>query len=56
MSINELTTEEHNFLRWLFERNKQVKFYDIEITVTLTDYQKELFESIQSKLLGLSSY
>lgn len=52
--MNELTLDEHNFLRWLLERNKSAD--DVEIVITLTDYQRELLASIQSKLIGLSSY
>jgi hypothetical protein len=51
----ELTTEEHNFLRWLLEGNIDTED-GILINAELTDYQRELLDSIRAKLLQLSSY
>lgn len=56
--MDELTLDEYNFLRWLLDKNisEEPQGKEVAIAVGLTDYQKQLLDSIKSKLKGLSSY
>jgi hypothetical protein len=56
--MHELTTEEYNFLRWMFEQNQisELPSDKVNINIKLMAYQQDLYESIQKKLYSLSSY